>query len=853
MKERALNILSLIRKIALAGIVFAVPLIFFTDLTKNPYIAQDLLLALLMSAFLICWSAEVFIKREVGLSFGKADLFMLLFGAVSLASLFYNLCFGGNFLSLIGDFSQKGDVFVFSFAGGWFLAKAVGLGKWEKFRGDFYFNLFLWSLAWFLFNLFSGVLFWLYAFLMWGWAGYICVKRLDKITLFALLDLFIAVCAVSCFYGIFQNAGLEMIWRININYEFGSRAVSTFGNPNFLSSYLIMFLPLVFLRYMKARCGAEKAAFLIILLGFCAYLAISMTRSSWLGAAMGGILLLLFRDFRLWLLKNKARSAAIVAVCLAVFLFWPARQEGGAGGYSSAAAQRLGELNELGEGSSLGLNAPAEKLNPAYHQRLMMWACGLEMFKEAPLLGKGLTSFQTNYGLCQGGLMFKNPALGQLKTQANEAHNQFVQVLAESGLAGLISFVCLLAAGFWGIIKTTLAEKNEDNRLVYLSLTAGLAAFIFDNTLNITFRAAITAFAFWFVFGMLNNICSQRKVRTIGRPLAWAVLLGAMTLGVLCAFWQLSYFKAEITALEGYKAFGRGEYASAERLLKEADKNCAVRAEAVFTVVNALIEEKKYQEALRYSLRGIKKYPGYYEFYLRAAGIKSAFGDNIGAAEYLKKALLLYPDNLAAAQAWAKFVAVLPSLRTAENAETAGKLKKMFPYDADINLAFMTALFAGGDYEQACPLADAALREDLFNPDYYQIVRECETKGYRNAALLKKADLFKKIRSEIKKTKYSRSLEKETAELYAAYPADPNAALLMAEIKYNKGDYKGAASLLAPYYETRKYQKPLAFALSSAWFKAGETGKSRAVLEQILSYDKNDEQALLRLGKMGEI
>lgn len=848
MKEKALNLLTQARKLFLAGMVFMAPLVFFTDLTKNPYIAQDLLLALLMSGFLVCWAGEAFIKREIRLFYGLADLFMLLFAAVSLASLFYNLAVGGKFLALIGDFSQKGDVFVFSFVGGWFLAKYAGSWKWEKFRGEFYFNLVLWCFAWFLFNLFSGIFFWIYAAFMWSWAGYVCLKRLDKVTPFALLDVFIAVCAICGFYGILQNAGLEMIWRININYEFGSRAVSTFGNPNFLSSYLIIFLPFVFLRYVKAKSGGEKFTFFVMLMVFCAYLAISMTRSSWLGIAGAGVLLLLFKDFRGLLLKNKTRCAVIIAVCFAVFFLWPSGQEGD---YSPAAAQRIAELDDLSEASSLGLGASAEKLNAAYHQRLMMWACGLEMFKESPLLGKGLTSFQMNYGLCQGGLMFKNPALGQLKTQANEAHNQFVQVLAESGLLGIISFICLLAFAFWGILKAVCAEKSEDLRLTYLCLFAGLAAFILDNTLNITFRAVITAFAFWFALGMLNNLCCVERTRKVGILPAWLILVLSIILAILLAAWQALYFKAEITALKGYKAFAKGEYSEAEVFLKEADANAAIRADAAFSVVNALIEERKYQEALEYALRGIKKYPGYYEFYLRAAGVKSGLGDNIGAAEYLKEALELYPNNLAAAQAWSKFIAALPALRTSDNAGKAEGLLRIFPYDTDIRLAYLLSSFDSGEYERACVKSAEFLAEDIFNPDYYEIVKECADKGFGNKELTEKADLFKKARGRIKAEKYGTSLEKETEKFYSRYPQDANAGLLLAEVKYNRGKYREAVNILRPHYEAHRYQKPIAFALASAYLKAGEKDKAKDVLEGILTYDSHDEQALLRLKSMG--
>ena len=846
MKEKLLRFLPSAEKILLASCVFMAPLVFFTDLTKNPYIAQDLLLCLLMCAFLLCRAFRIFLTGELCLKFSKTDIFMLAFAAAGLFSLFFNLARGGNFLALIGEFSQKGDAFVFSFVGAWFLAKTVNAGGWEKFRPDFYFNAALWSFCWFLFNVFGGVFFWLYAALMWFWAGYICFKRLKEITLFAVLDVFLAVCAVCCFYGILQNAGLEMIWKINISYEFGARAISTFGNPNFLSSYLLLFLPFAFLRFIKARTGGERLTFLLILFGFCAYLAISMTRSSWLGAAFGGFILLLFKDFRLSLMKAKGPAAFAVVFCLAVFLLWPSGRSGGEA-YSSAAAERIEELSALNKASAFTLDAGAEQINPAYHQRLMMWACGLKMFKEAPLFGKGLTSFQMNYGLCQGGLIFRNPVLGGLKTQANEAHNQFVQVLAESGLLGLAAFLLFLGFGAFEIIKSARAEKNAEARLCVFSLFAGLAAFCADNALNITFRAVIPAFAFWFVFGALNNASCRVKVKKLKTCAAYALLFAAVFCAFLAAAWQIGYFRAEVRALEGYKAFAKGDYALAAKRLKEADKNPAVRAEAAFGAVNSLIQTAQYGEALSYAERGVKKYPGYYEFYLRAAGIKTGLGDNYSAAGYLKKALLLYPENLAAAQAWAKFVAALPELRTAENAALAKALLKIFPHEQDLKLAYYLSAFYSGDYGAACPGAQKALEEDLFNPDFYGLCKLCADKGFGDKNLLLKAETFAAARAKVKKFKTGSALEKEISALQSSYPQSPCAALLLAEIWFNEGEYKKAADFLEPYYAGNKYLKPLAFALSSALLKAGDADKAALPLKFILSYDKHDEQALTRL------
>jgi hypothetical protein len=49
---------------------------------------------------------------------------------------------------------------------------------------------------------------------------------------------------MSAAYGVLQYFGYDPVWGRTIN-PFAGRPVSTYGNPNFLSSVLVLLLPLV--------------------------------------------------------------------------------------------------------------------------------------------------------------------------------------------------------------------------------------------------------------------------------------------------------------------------------------------------------------------------------------------------------------------------------------------------------------------------------------------------------------------------------------------------------------------------------------------------------------------------------
>ena len=74
---------------------------------------------------------------------------------------------------------------------------------------------------------------------LYVWLG---MRVLGKLTQENVLVLSFVACALACMYGVFQSFGLDVLWPFDMQ-QFASRAFSTFGNPNFLSSFVVMLLP----------------------------------------------------------------------------------------------------------------------------------------------------------------------------------------------------------------------------------------------------------------------------------------------------------------------------------------------------------------------------------------------------------------------------------------------------------------------------------------------------------------------------------------------------------------------------------------------------------------------------------
>src|SRR6185295_15420551 len=81
-----------------------------------------------------------------------------------------------------------------------------------------------------------------------------------------------------------------------------------------------------------------------------------------------------------------------------------------------------------------------------WHQRLLIWACAWQMGLENPFTGNGWGLFELFYPFYQGPLLLSVDLFRVLRTHANNAHNEVLEVFSQTGLLGLGVFVWLWAA-----------------------------------------------------------------------------------------------------------------------------------------------------------------------------------------------------------------------------------------------------------------------------------------------------------------------------------------------------------------------------------------------------------------------
>ena len=95
----------------------------------------------------------------------------------------------------------------------------------------------------------------------------------------------------------------------------------------------------------------------------------------------------------------------------------------------------------LNSTSSLSLSVAPKKVYSSFHQRLLIWTSAWQMGLENPLLGNGWGQFELFYPFYQGRLMIAFPPVRELRTHANNAHNEILDQWSQAGLLGLGAYL----------------------------------------------------------------------------------------------------------------------------------------------------------------------------------------------------------------------------------------------------------------------------------------------------------------------------------------------------------------------------------------------------------------------------
>jgi len=840
-------------KVFIACALAVSPLFFFTDFSRNPFQVQTFILVCSSWIALFLLVFRLYKEKKPCFFFSKVDIAILIFFAVAMVSLGVNLFTSAQKMALLNEFWRRGHTIVTCLFCGYFVMRliinkdiATGEETEEKDNYKTGFLFLLWGLLWLPFGYIrTNGIFDIYGFVVWLCGIWVILRFLKEITAKSILDIILAVSALASAYGICQNLGYDCLWSSGILIQsFGSRSISTFGNPNFLSSYILFAFPLGFIYFLNAKTKASKIYYFLICLFYIAFLAISQTRSSWLGLLCAGAVMLCSKSFRDFIFDKKKYFVLLLICAGAIFAFWPAQQ---GSEYKSIVLQRAKEESILKPGKfTLAVNKA--DINQSYHQRLLMWTSGFENIKAKPLLGWGWGSWQLTFGPMQGKLLNKYPALKELKTQSNAAHNVLVEITTQSGFIGLISYLIMLGMVFVGFKKYFIKEKSINKKLFYLAVFASCVGFFADNLLNMTFTIPVISFVFYLYVGILASLEVKKFALEKSKLILFLILITLLTSMLIIKNFNIllsSYYY-----FSAVKVKSVGDMTKTEQLLEKGYNFSSAFPEDSFNYIKVLLKQGNIKKADEILTEVINYYPYYYEFQYMRAAMEADKGDLEGGVYYAKQALDLYPFHDLSLDLIFVLFSQNPSLRTLDNAHYIENIPLLLSYQNAYNVLLAQIYLEHNDYKKSRDLLLKELEKNIYDGKVQEKLAEVNEKlGIKEDSVLEKAKALSSLRQEISQT------EKITPKLLAKVKETANKGgleekMLLAQVYFKQQDYPQCREILEELYKTYSDFLPLNFALSSLEATLGNKKEAQKYLFNILSYDDGNKLALQRLDSL---
>ncbi len=259
---------------------------------------------------------------------------------------------------------------------------------------------------------------------------------------------------------------------------FNKGACGTFGNTNFMGSFISMGIPIFIITYI---IKGDKISFITSLLVFFCLIA-CIARSGWVAFGIFSIIILIY------LIKNKNKKlfkrAVILVVCfimIFMLLYLPEK---------SIVKQKINQIkNDVTIAKTKGLN---DKLGSS---RIQVWEIVIELIEKYPIFGVGTDNLKK--GIADNLTETSINLILRAKSPIDKAHNEYLHIAVTLGIPALVIYLIFLCMIVFPKLKNILKqEKTFINLSVIISYLA--QAFFNISTIGV-------APLFWLALGLLDN------------------------------------------------------------------------------------------------------------------------------------------------------------------------------------------------------------------------------------------------------------------------------------------------------------------------------------------------------------
>jgi putative inorganic carbon (HCO3(-)) transporter len=422
----------------------------------------------------------------------------------------------------------------------------------------------------------------------------------------AVLAALVASASLSALYGV-RSYVISLregnpSWRI-----FG-----TFYNPNVFAGFLMLVIPLSISALLAARSGVVRILSVYAVATLLIALILTGSRGGWLAFLLSAVVFgpLLGAAF------GRPRQGALAALAAVAAL---------AGLAIALPPLRVRLLTSFS----------AQEHSNRF--RLLTWKSAAWMAADRPVVGFGPGSFE---------LAFPRYAIGGYTRMA---HENYLQVAAETGFPGLAAFAWLLGAFVFAAARALTSAQSREDALVTAACLSGVAAFTFHSFLDYGWFIGAIACTVWFLMGLAMDAARESK-ETRRKPVrmspgaAWATVAALTAVGLALESIPVRAFAAQIDENECLRLVEQGLNEAAADRCRAAVKmdpwNARYRKQLAWLL--------PFQEAEKQMKQAVMLEPTQPAHRAALAQLYRNMSNNAEALKLLKEAISLHPHYTSA-------------------------------------------------------------------------------------------------------------------------------------------------------------------------------------------------------------
>ena len=415
---------------------------------------------------------------------------------------------------------------------------------------------------------------------------------------------------LSLIYGICQF----IIFDIKRPYSF-------FGNPIFFAEFISILFPFAFF-------GLTHEKFMTISIINIPFAIINLFLCQSRGALISFFIIL----FLLFLIiiktgKQKTFNKKIIFYILIIFIF----------------------LVIFIPGFWVNIKSFSDKVKSSFSSenhdlsgRALLVKSSLEIFMDNPFFGSGPGAIKKMLQLKEAEFLKKNKSLSFINS--SYSHNDYIQIISETGIIGILLFLLLVFTVFHKVEKNIINFNNK-KYIFILCLSFSVFFILFEAFFNFPLFIFPTTMFFYFFIGLLyttvGGICFE-KIVNISLKSKFMILLILFPLFFIF-FKNINKITSNIYLSNAIKQ-SYFDFENSEIFFK---KSVFLDPENLYNLTNFAtfyFNNGKYEESMQIFKSALKIFPYSADIYYNIGLIHELKKEYYLAEKYYKMALYLYPD-----------------------------------------------------------------------------------------------------------------------------------------------------------------------------------------------------------------